>query len=77
MVNEGCDLRYHYPIELDAHLVTEIYKAMCNAAPVVEQEPVNLRAQADMIWRDDDSVAPVSEFKRWLSVLAPLYRKQA
>jgi hypothetical protein len=45
------------------------------AAPAVEQEPVNLRGQADMIWRNDDAIVHVSEFKRWLSVLAPLYTR--
>jgi hypothetical protein len=59
----------------DRNATRKAIEAAMQAAPAVEQEPVNLRGQADMIWRNDDAIVHVSEFKRWLSVLAPLYTR--
>jgi hypothetical protein len=39
MLDAGCDLRYCYPLELDANILIDIYKAMFQTAPSVDQEP--------------------------------------
>lgn len=50
----------------------DAYKAMYQAAPEVEQIPVNLIAGANIVWMDDD-VIEAAEFKGWLMRMPKLY----